>query len=586
MSDHDPFSNLLGALRRQRRSRNADIDFGKQTKTGDESGLNPLDLLSLPAEQRDLINFLSRQKQASLAEIQAKIQIPLPALSAALDALVREGYVHRVLLHNEIYYRVVFGGKVKRGGRGIPQTIWDAVDLDNSVFLRQVSLFEHLTDEERHQIANLAVSQHYKRHEVILWQGQLSENIYIIKNGIVGISRLKPDERHTDETEILAYLKQGDLLGEHNLSAQHNLPSLATATALSEVELLRIHRNDFMEILLRYESVALKLAKMLGERLLDLNRRLGSKGGDVKLSVIIDTTHDNLVLGPILALALAQTTQRRAVYAQLSSPSQLIQRLGLSGQQEIYTHPEGFDIAAIEPALGLPSNVQTTLIVDRLLGEYANVVVGLTSPIDENALYALEKAHQVIILGHPQKAQQLQRLLAQVRTYIHPERANLIIVAQAEEGLDETSMRFDYVLPDVMPADIMLSTLDDLPDTLAETALQLAYRLGRTHQIGVYIPTTIDVDKAVDTTSYIERTQNFLKQLFGDVMTTSDMAQGVWNSEEVGLVSEAIHIVRTFVTQATLERFLGDVLEYVESLKEELSQEAMAIEVNQKLMLI
>ena len=114
----------------------------------------------------------------------------------------------------------------------------------------------------------------------------------------------------------------------------------------------------------------------------------------------------------------------------------------------------------------------------------------------------------------------------------------------------------------------------------------LADRLGRTNQIGIYIPTTTDVDQEIDTSGYIQKTITFLGEIFGGAMASSSEAHGVWNSEEVGLVSETIHIVRTFVTQAELDRYLGDVLEYIERLKFVLRQEAMALEVNQKLMLI
>jgi hypothetical protein len=126
--------------------------------------------------------------------------------------------------------------------------------------------------------------------------------------------------------------------------------------------------------------------------------------------------------------------------------------------------------------------------------------------------------------------------------------------------------------------------LDTLPPSLAQVAQALADRLGRTHQIGVYVPTTLGVNQSADTRIWLEKTLAFMGQLFGGA--TSHQAQGMWGSQTAELVSETIYIVKSYVTQSDLDKHLPTVVEYVESLKHELKQEAMALEVNQKLMLI
>lgn len=590
MSENDPLSRMLGSLRRKREGENLDdIDFGTQPKSEGDKGLNPLDLLALPSAQRDLINFVSRKKEASLDEITDKLKLPDEELLHAVKELVETGYLHQVLLDGLLHYRVVFGGKVKRAGHSVPQAIWDAVDLDNAVFLRQVPLFEHLTDEQRHQIAANITSRRYKRNEIILWQGHVGDGIYLIKSGIVGISRLTPDERDNDATETLAYLKQGDILGEHNLSAQHNLAASATATAMSEVEVLIMRREDFLSVLTDYESTALRLAQMLSSRLINLNTRLSTKGADVKLSLIFDVS-DGIAktVGPVLAMTLAQLTERQSVYTEHPSPAELLSRFGFDDSTEIYTHNAGFDIAAIEGTVGLPPSVRTTLVVDSLFNDYANVVIGLPDRVEESMVYMLEKARQVVIVADTTEDERVQKLLSNLRSHIHPERTSVIVVANYA-GSDATAPKFytDFEIQyvDGLPAVADMRS-ENLPPAIYDTIKQLSDRLGRTNQLGVYIPTTVDVDTVVDTSVYIDRTKEFLGKTFGGVNATSNSAYGVWNSEDVGLVGEDIYIVRAFVTQAELDRYLGDVLEYVEGLKLELSQEAMAVEVNQKLMLI
>jgi hypothetical protein len=73
-------------------------------------------------------------------------------------------------------------------------------------------------------------------------------------------------------------------------------------------------------------------------------------------------------------------------------------------------------------------------------------------------------------------------------------------------------------------------------------------------------------------------------RIFGGA--THEKVQGVWNSQETGLVGETIHLVRSYCSQPALDKHMGEVVDYVETLKQELQQEAMALEVNQKLMLI
>jgi hypothetical protein len=126
--------------------------------------------------------------------------------------------------------------------------------------------------------------------------------------------------------------------------------------------------------------------------------------------------------------------------------------------------------------------------------------------------------------------------------------------------------------------------VENLPGPLTEVIVEIFNLLGYTNQIGVYLPTTIRVDQKADTSEYVEKTLSFMGKLFGGA--THEKVQGMWNSQGVGLVQEDIHLVRSYCSQSILDKHMGEVVDYVEILKQELQQEAMALEVNQKLMLI
>jgi hypothetical protein len=60
----------------------------------------------------------------------------------------------------------------------------------------------------------------------------------------------------------------------------------------------------------------------------------------------------------------------------------------------------------------------------------------------------------------------------------------------------------------------------------------------------------------------------------------------VWQSDTAGLVQEAVHLVQTYATPEDLHRYLPEVVAYIKMIKTELQQEAMALEVDQRLLLL
>lgn len=588
----DPLGGLLGSLRRQAHTKTEDLNFLRAKPAG-EKGLNPLDLLGLPEAQRDLVNYLSRKKQATLEEIGQKVEGSPPEILANIEALKELGYIREALIENVLYFRVVFGGKVNRSGRGMPEDIWNAVDLDNSLFLKQHRLFQNLDESQIKQVAAALNSRHYKRNEIIIWQGNIGDSIYFVKNGIVGVSRLSPGSQSQD-APIFAYLKQGDILAEHNLLQDHHYPASATISALSEVDVLHIKRHDFLQLLLNFDMMALELGHILAERLSTIHLRLSKQDAETQLALIFGVGDcGKSMLGSTLALMLASLTKHKAVYTEHPDPQKLPNKFGFETEEnDYYQHPAGYDVAVVETSKGLPSSVHTTLVVDRLIDEYPNIVIGLAAEYDEGLAYLLEKANQVIVMASPEPETwaQANQFIARIKANVHPERTSLLLVANRKSAdlagvVAPSNADFDIpFLPELLP--LAQQREEDLPEVLKTTLHQMADRLGRTNQIGIYIPTTSDVVNTVDTSGYVQETMTFLSQLFGGADASANEAHGVWNSDEVGLVSETIYIVRTTVTQTELDRYLGDVLEYVERLKSELKQEAMALEVNKKLMII
>ena len=70
------------------------------------------------------------------------------------------------------------------------------------------------------------------------------------------------------------------------------------------------------------------------------------------------------------------------------------------------------------------------------------------------------------------------------------------------------------------------------------------------HKITVYVPATVDVDKAVDNTAQVDAAAALLSGLFGGA--TSSPAVGYWLTSSGQLVKESTTIVFAFAAEEAL----------------------------------
>jgi CRP-like cAMP-binding protein/Fe-S-cluster-containing hydrogenase component 2 len=107
--------------------------------------------------------------------------------------------------------------------------------------LCRVSLFQALTAEERSEVASLLILDRYPAGAVICQEGYPGNAFYIIWRGQVKVASTEGKQQR-----ILAYLHEDDFFGEGALLSDR--PRQATVTALTDVEVLRLDREDFMQL--------------------------------------------------------------------------------------------------------------------------------------------------------------------------------------------------------------------------------------------------------------------------------------------------------------------------------------------------
>jgi len=548
------------------------------------SGLKPSEILFLPREQQKLINYLSRQRYASFHEIQQVMEMDKLQTLNMLSIFKDAGYVHEVLRDGEIFYRIKFADSASQINDNLPKELWNALSRDSVAFLRQLSLFKNLTETELGIISPRFKPEHYARNDIIVRQGGLAKSFFIIKSGVVAISNLS----NSGASNFIGHLEQADFFGESGLLTGQS--TSATITAFTPVDILMMDKDDFYTMLSDHGEITIELAKVLAYRLSSTNTRLANKLVDSSLFLVVsmDEQSDAATIANAMALMIADSAKAPTAYMEFSG-RELSSIYGFPSTSEIYDHPGGFKILNPKSGADIPELAQVTLLMEKASAQFKNIVVCVSWELAQQLDTLVRSASQIVMVTSPRREdwEHTQKVIASLKPYIPANKTRLFTVVNHvnPEIKDEAKTTPDFAIPFLgsLPP-IAERRVENLPVPLAAVVTEIFKLLGYTNQIGVYIPTTISVDQKANTSAYVEKTLSFMGQIFGGA--THEKVQGVWNSQDAGLVEEDIHLVRSSCSQPMLDKYMGEVVDYVEVLKQELKQEAMALEVNQKLMLI
>jgi CRP-like cAMP-binding protein len=142
--------------------------------------------------------------------------------------------------------------------------------------LKRVPLFSDLSEAELARFAEVAREREYPKNSVILFEDDPGDALYIVSGGQVKVVLIGEDGREV----ILSVLSDGDFFGEMSLIDDE--PRSAHVIAMRDSRLLVLRRDDFQQQIQQHPSVALKVLKVLVQRL----RRADAKiGGLVLLDV-------------------------------------------------------------------------------------------------------------------------------------------------------------------------------------------------------------------------------------------------------------------------------------------------------------
>lgn len=134
--------------------------------------------------------------------------------------------------------------------------------------LKSVPVFASLTEDFIEHLRDHVELLRFSPGQVICRQGEAAESFYLVRIGFVKVS-----ENHAGGELVLSYLARGSYFGEIGLLSDKGQRS-ATCTALDHVEVVRISREDFAEMIERFPNVRARLAAVAEERLEENRNRL------------------------------------------------------------------------------------------------------------------------------------------------------------------------------------------------------------------------------------------------------------------------------------------------------------------------
>jgi LmbE family N-acetylglucosaminyl deacetylase len=132
--------------------------------------------------------------------------------------------------------------------------------LERIEFLKKISLFSLLTDEQLDAVARIMSERRATDGAYVCRQGEVGEELYIVYRGELEILR-----ESSNQEQFIDVAKEGDCVGE--LAILGNIPRTASLRARGDVRLLIIEGSHFLELLQENPEMSIRLLKLLVNRL-------------------------------------------------------------------------------------------------------------------------------------------------------------------------------------------------------------------------------------------------------------------------------------------------------------------------------
>lgn len=147
--------------------------------------------------------------------------------------------------------------------------------------LAQFSLFRELNDEELDKVVEIAISREWKKGSHVFLQDDPLENVYFINNGRIKVYKSDINGKE----QIVAILRKGEMFPHVGFFRKGGYP--AFSEVLDNAQLVVVPIAKFEKVLIENPELCIKVFKVLGEKIVDLQERLEAQ--------ILNNTYEQII---------------------------------------------------------------------------------------------------------------------------------------------------------------------------------------------------------------------------------------------------------------------------------------------------
>lgn len=148
----------------------------------------------------------------------------------------------------------------------------------------KASIFSILEEPQLKEITDKIVSRTYKKGEMIFFEGDISDKLYVINNGKVKVFKYTKEGKE----QILYIVSSGDFLGDLSLLKKSEFKF--NAEALEDVNICQLTKDDFDNVVKENPEISLKILEVLYERIFKLEnlvQSLSTKDIEARISGLL-----------------------------------------------------------------------------------------------------------------------------------------------------------------------------------------------------------------------------------------------------------------------------------------------------------
>lgn len=147
--------------------------------------------------------------------------------------------------------------------------------------LSEFTLFRDLDNYELGKIADISITREWKKQSHVFLQGDPLENVYFIYDGKIKIYKSDINGKE----QIVAIAKKGEMFPHVGFFRKGEYP--AYAEVLEPSTLIAVPISKFEGVLIENPELCIKVFKVLGEKIVDLQNRLEEQ--------ILNNTYEQIV---------------------------------------------------------------------------------------------------------------------------------------------------------------------------------------------------------------------------------------------------------------------------------------------------